>query len=254
MPNREGESLRPKDQEPKENRLGIFADDDFDFATTYSRPFTGLPSFTPIIIGTGFIREAKEKLEAIKLDLVDVVVAEQYYDNYPVRQEMSQFIRRLRGVNSHAWIVETGGAAFNPIYQGSNRVLDTLDMLDMSRVIDKTPPTVKARLHALKVFTTEGFVEARKASEGGVRGLYGIGETDMSLKRFGKNPHNMQVLELLSIDYDNLCDKLQNVPEKLIPEAMHTLWTVVGHLQLGNGPDYYGMSLDRLRGLIGGKN
>ena len=251
MPNNEGESLRQKDQEPKENRLGIFADDEPRFATTYSRPFTGLPTFTPIIIGSGFIREVREQLGTIRLDLVDVVVAEQYYGNYPVRQEMSQFISRLRAVNLHAWIVETGGIAEEPIYQGSNRVLETNDMLQMARQIDKTPPTAQARVNALKVFTTEGFVEAKKWSER-KRGVYSD-YASTSLQRFGRNPHNMQVLELLSIDHKNLSDRLLEMPENLMPEAMHTLWTIIGHLQLGNGPDYYGMSLDRLRGLIESK-
>ena len=248
MLNKEGESLKPKDQEPKENRLGIFADDELRFANSYSRPFTGLPSFTPIIIGTGFIRNVREQLSTITLDLVDVVVAEQYYDNYPVRQEMLQFIKRLRAVNLGAWIVETGAIAEQSIYQGSNRVLGTLDMLAMVRQIDKTLPTTQARLNALKVFTTEGFVEAKKWSE---RKL-GVDATE-SLQRFDRNPYNMQVLEQLSIGYKNLCDKLLDMPENLMPEAMHNLWTVIGHLQLGNGPDYYGMSLDRLRGLLESK-
>lgn len=251
MLNRESESSRPKDQEPKGNRLGIFADDDLGFATAYSSPFTGLPSFTPIIIGTGFIREVRKQLRITRLDLVDVIVAEQYYDNYPVRQEVSQFISRLRRVNPHAWIVETGGIAEKPIYPDSTRVLQTLDMLAMVRQIDKAPPNIKARLNALRVFTTEGFVEAKKWSERKGGFLYDY--ATISLQKFGRNPHNMQVLELLSIDYKNLFDRLQNMPENLMPEAMHTLWTVIGHLQLGNGLDYYGMSLDRLRGLLENK-
>lgn len=247
MSNVEAKSLTSKDQEPKENRLGVFANDDLDFATDYARPFTELPSFTPIIIGTGFIRKIREQLEAVKLDLVDVVIVEQYYDNYQVRQEMSQFIARLRQVNSNAWVVESGGIAEESIYLGSNRVLDTIDMIQMARQIDKTPPTIPTRLNALRVFTTEGFVEAKKWS--GREGNF-YDYASMSLKKFSRNPNNMQVLELLRIDYDSLSDKLLNMPENLMPDAMHTFWTVIGHLQLENGPDYYGMSLDRLRNLL----
>lgn len=244
----QSELLLPKDIEPKENRLGIFADDQKGRAKLYSRPFVGIKGFTPIIIDKGTDFEARIKLDDVNLNHVEIAIIEEFYDNYYLREYMLGFVKRLRSANPKAFVIETGaiaGRGPDQIYQDSNRVVSTIDMIDIASNLERTPPNLKARVNALKTLTVQGFVEAGRADDRNKP--YSVSQ---GLKNATRNSDFSSVLEMLSVSNHDFNNKLQILTEEKQRDAMHNLWSIIGHLQMGNSQDDYGMSLDRLKRLI----
>lgn len=235
----------PKDSEPKENRFGVFADDQKGRAQSYARPFLGLKSFTPIVLEKGSTSEASAKLDKVNLAHIDIAVIEEFYDNHYLREYMIGFMKRLRDANPNAFIVETGalaGRAPHQFYQDSNRLVMSFDMMEIASSLLRMPPNLKARINALKTLTVEGFIQAGKADDRTKDFDIGV-----SLRSAEKNSLYMRVLKMLSIESNDFKHKVEDLPQESERDIMHTLWSIIGHLQIGNSPDDYGMSLDRLK-------
>ena len=249
----EGEGSIRKDLEPQIHTFGVFANDERGFAREYASCFDGLNLFTPIIIDTPSARKARVELEKVQLDCVSIVIAEQYFDNPYMRSAMANFIGHLRQVNKTAWIVETGGAAVDHFYEGTNGLIPTSHMFDISKKLQEEPFTLQARLRVLKNFTSESFEEAQSAEFLTVTDSKDVLELFRILDKASKHTKFPDVLALLSITEEDFTDKIPNLPQEFIPEAMHTLWMVIGHLEIGNGVEFYSGSLTRLMNLLEGK-
>lgn len=244
--------LTNRETEPQRHTLGIFADDEPRFAQEYASCFDGLRLFTPIIVTSRVPLEVSEQLKNVPLNNVGFVITDQHFVDPDLRNEMSKFISNLREVNSTAWIIETGGWAVEQVFKGSNRVVPRYDMSSILKYLRTAPPTTQAKINALKVWSTEAFREASKFSDTSTTGDLDLQRRN-SLSKAVNNHRFTELLNMLDIEYGDFYTRVSNASGEILPEIIHTLWSIIGHLELGNEEGFFSLPLRRLHSLLEGK-
>ncbi len=103
-----------------------------------------------------------------------------------------------------------------------------------------------AYLSALKVWTTQAFIEAERFSQG----EDSFGRSFYSQTKAQENPNFTTVLQLLQINEERFKECLLEIQSESIPQVLHTLWSVIGHLEIGHSSEFYTSSLTRLQNLL----
>lgn len=239
-----------RDREPLPQLVGVFADDEEGFAEVNTTHFTGIPSFSPIIIETLDVVDFGRQLNMIQPEQVAMVITDQFWNRRYHRVSMANFLLRVRQQNPDAWIVETGGIAQDPAFKQSDRVLPRYELWIGLRNLQTVPPVANARIEALKIWTTNAFIRANEAAQIDVSGTDGINIMLASWDRAQKDRYYQQTLELLGMTEGEFRKQFLEVSRGSIPDVMHTLWTIMGHLELKHEKPTYGLSLQRLQELL----
>ncbi len=232
------QTIKREEKGPRNYSIGVFVDDEITFGELYARYFLDLPLFTSIIIRPFVSNELEIQLKNTQLNNVSVIITDQFWNNNSFKKPMRQFIKEVRVRNPDAWIVETSGfPKFPPVFPGSNRVLDRLDLIRGLNQLKHVPLKTSARLNALKIWTTEAFIRSTDDNS-----IY-----ERRARLHSKYPVVLEHLQMSRKDFD---DHFSKLPYESTAEVMHTLWLVLGHLELGNSSDFYGLTLQRLKILI----
>lgn len=247
--------------------LGIFIDDENTFAKGWERCFKipGFATLRPEIpdmldeetedeIG-GKIIQFINGITDDQLKMAAVVVVDQFYDQPDLRVAMTRFISRLRKINQQAFILETSGDPDGLIYPESNAVITTgMWHTDAQQLIRKSPSFPLARLQALRIYSNPAFIQASLADPRN-DDKYGRFEAESareySCKRLIARAEFGEIIKMLETDVDT---PFLQIFEDMSPEQqklfLHNGWNIVGHIQIGNGPAFFGGSVERLRGLL----
>lgn len=254
----EGDPRLKKDQEPRSFLTGVFIDDDSYPLKKFTEPFLDLPSFRSIMINPFSAQNFSNSLNQIPPQEVDLVIADQFFDMDVFRPSTRKFIKRVRESNPTAWILETSYSPSGKIYPGSNMSIQTWHLIEIVKDnILILPPNAKTRLDKFKYLTSKAFQEAKSVD---VLIQYGHPKPELlsrarnSKRRAQKHPYYLQALSLLQLDAAEFDKLFQTIPDESVAKVVHGLWSVIGHLEMGNSSDFYGLPLDRLRSLIKREN
>lgn len=159
----------------------------------------------------------------------------------------------LREANKDALIIEHSAYADLLIYSNSNGII-TKDLLnEASALIRQTPMVTAARLHAIQLYSNPSFIEAGIADptfvdKGGSDYLERDWMRRSSFERLMSESKYDDIKLMLGLNlHDSLSVqfKLMNADKQKL--FLHYAWTIVAHMQIGNGPEYFGGSLIRLK-------